>query len=251
MPSLTEIVRSIRERGVAATLGRSGRWLLWKVYTTAFRTRWLYRGKRFDASMGTDTSAWKLGLRRNQQAIRQRISSPSRDDITGFFAIEPVLTKKVLSALPINYSSFTFVDIGSGTGRGVLIASLFPFRRIIGVELSSELNQKAEENLSRCVKSKQKCRDVTVLLADARDYEFPQDPLVIFLFNPFGERIMSRVVANLTRSFREHLREVLIVYWRPTQHSLLMQAGFLEQIQTHEWRFIDCHVYRSIVPKSA
>jgi SAM-dependent methyltransferase len=246
MPTVTGFLRSVREKGIAVTLHDSGRWLYWKGRTSAFRYRWLYRGKLFDASMGTDTSAWKLGLRRNMQGIRQRISSPSRDDITGFFAIEPVLGKKILSDLPIGYSEFTFVDVGSGTGRAMLIASLFPFRRIIGVELSSELNEIAQKNLSRCNKDKQKCKDVAALLADACAYEFPPEPLVIFMYNPFGEKTMSHVIGNLIGSFRECPRPILIVYWRPRLHSLLMDTGFLEHIQTYETFFMNCHVYRSI-----
>ena len=42
---------------------------------------------------------------------------------------------------------FTFVDIGSGKGRTLLMASQFPFRKIVGVELIAELHQRDQENL--------------------------------------------------------------------------------------------------------
>ena len=43
--------------------------------------------------------------------------------------------------------TFTFVDLGSGKGRTLLMASDYPFRRIIGVELLPSLHQIAQENL--------------------------------------------------------------------------------------------------------
>src|SRR3954447_24824698 len=48
---------------------------------------------------------------------------------------EPVLFGEMLAALSVNLQDFTFIDIGSGKGRTLLMASTFPFRRIIGVEL--------------------------------------------------------------------------------------------------------------------
>ena len=42
---------------------------------------------------------------------------------------------------------FTFLDLGSGKGRTLLMASDYPFRRIVGVELLHSLHQIAQENL--------------------------------------------------------------------------------------------------------
>jgi hypothetical protein len=40
----------------------------------------------------------------------------------------PTTLEKVLSEIEIEHELFTFVDFGSGKGRGILTASLFPFR---------------------------------------------------------------------------------------------------------------------------
>src|SRR5215211_9528844 len=40
-----------------------------------------------------------------------------------------------------------FVDYGSGLGRAVLVAAGFPFRRVMGVELSTEMTDRARANV--------------------------------------------------------------------------------------------------------
>ena len=42
---------------------------------------------------------------------------------------EPAVFREMLSSLPINYREFTFIDIGSGKGRTLLMASDYPFRQ--------------------------------------------------------------------------------------------------------------------------
>ncbi len=97
---------------------------------------------------------------------------------------------------PVDFRDFTFIDLGSGKGRTLLMASDYPFRRIIGVELLPSLHKIAQENL-RLYKSKtQKCFALESICGDATDFPLPADPLVIFLFNPFPESGMRRVVAN-------------------------------------------------------
>ena len=48
---------------------------------------------------------------------------------------------EILQSLPVPVKDFTFIDLGSGKGRTLLLASDYPFRRIIGVELLSELTR--------------------------------------------------------------------------------------------------------------
>ena len=62
----------------------------------------------------------------------------TRDSIQ-YEGIAPKTLRKALAALgPLD--GYTFVDLGSGMGRAVLVASEFPFRRIVGVEIAPELH---------------------------------------------------------------------------------------------------------------
>ena len=101
------------------------------------------------------------------------------------------------------------------------MASDYPFRRIIGVELLPSLHQIAQENLRQYKSESQKCFALESICADATDFPLPEDPLVIFLFNPFPESGMRQVVANLEQSLRAHPRPVYVLYHNPLlEHTL-------------------------------
>ncbi len=119
------------------------------------------------------------------------------------------------------FRDFTFIDLGSGKGRTLLMASDYPFVRILGVELLPSLHQIAQENLRRYKSESQKCFTLESICADATAFQLPADPLVIFLFNPFPESGMRQVIANLDQSLREHPRPVYVLYHNPLlEHTL-------------------------------
>jgi len=91
------------------------------------------------------------------------------------------------------HSETSFVDVGSGKGRVLIIAAMYPFKRIIGVEYSPELVRTCNDNLRKLGISN-KCE---VVSADAADYQFPDGNLLVFLYNPFDATILKRVIRNL------------------------------------------------------
>ena len=130
----------------------------------------------------------------------------------------------------LNFHDFTFVDLGSGKGRTLLMASDYPFRRIIGVELLPSLHQIAQENVRQYKSESQKCFALESICADATAFPLPTDPLVIFLFNPFPESGMRQVVANLEQSLREHPRPVFVLYHNPLLEHTLTESWRLRKI---------------------
>ena len=128
-----------------------------------------------------------------------------RDRLLGMFhseyqPTEPAAFHEMIDALRqtgVELHEFTFIDLGSGKGRTLLMASEYPFRRIVGVELLPSLHEIAKENLGKYKSETQKCFALEAVCGDATEFPFPDEPLVIFLFNPFGESGMRRVVAAL------------------------------------------------------
>ena len=136
----------------------------------------------------------------------------------------------------LDFRDFTFIDLGSGKGRTLLMASDYPFRRIIGVELLPSLHQVAQQNLRQYKSESQKCFALASICGDATDFPLPEDPLVIFLFNPFPESGMRRVVANLEQSLRVHPRPVYVLYHNPLLEHTLSERGPLRKIAgTHQY----------------
>jgi SAM-dependent methyltransferase len=135
----------------------------------------------------------------------------------------------MMAILPFELDQFTFVDLGSGKGRTLLLASQYPFRKIVGVELIEELHRVAEKNIREYQDAEQRCRQIESVLGDARAYEFPLEPTVLYLFNPFPERALVEVLDRLGKSLAEFPRAIWIVYHNPLLESVLGSFNFLER----------------------
>jgi SAM-dependent methyltransferase len=150
--------------------------------------------------------------------------------------MEQELFCEMLNGLGIDYSGFTFIDIGSGKGRALLMASAYPFRRILGIELLPELNEIAKDNIRRFANREQRCENVETICGDATAFEFPAEPLVVYLFHPLPEAGFLRVIDNIQWSWREHRRTVWVVYANPIFEGLLAnREGFHRAGGTHQY----------------
>ena len=136
----------------------------------------------------------------------------------------------MLDTLPINYREFVFIDLGSGKGRALLMASDYPFRRVLGVELLPELHDIAQENITNYHSPDQKCRAIESHCCDAREFEFPPEAMVLYIFNPFPESGLAKVIGNLERSIERNPRPVYVVYHNPILEHVLSASGLLRRI---------------------
>jgi SAM-dependent methyltransferase len=136
----------------------------------------------------------------------------------------------------LDFHDFVFVDLGSGKGRTLLMASDYPFRRIVGVELLPALHQAAQENPRKYKSEAQKCFALESVCADATEFSFPAEPTVLYLFNPFPEAGLRRVIANLERSLDEHPRPVYVLYHNPLLEQVLSGSAAISKIGgTHQY----------------
>jgi hypothetical protein len=166
-----------------------------------------------------------------------------------YFATEPWLFEQIIQTLALNISAvrqgdvvqtalrdFTFIDLGSGKGRVLLMASDYPFKRIIGVEFMPGLNRAAQKNIAGYSNDRQQCRQLETLCMDARDFDFPAGPLVVYMFNPFFAAAFAQVLKNLRYSVEQSPRPVYIAYRFTEFESLLAGAEWLEKIAaTEQW----------------
>jgi SAM-dependent methyltransferase len=135
-----------------------------------------------------------------------------------------------------DFHDFVFIDLGSGKGRTLLMASDYPFRRIVGVELLPALHSAAQENLKKYKSQRQECFALEAVCGDATEFSFPAEPTVLYLFNPFPESGLRRVIANLERGLNEHPRVVYVLYHNPLMEHVLSESGRLNKIGgTHQY----------------
>ncbi|WP_019558808.1 class I SAM-dependent methyltransferase [Thioalkalivibrio sp. ALE12] len=154
----------------------------------------------------------------------------------GYEGAPPRLFHRIVRSLQIAPSRYAFIDLGSGKGKALLLASHHPFRRVIGVEYNARLNDIATENARLYQHPERKVANIETVCGDAGAYDLPAGDLLIYLFNPFKAAIMERVLANLENAIRTEPREVLVVYQNPTQRKLLDAAPFLEPVTYREYR---------------
>jgi SAM-dependent methyltransferase len=143
---------------------------------------------------------------------------------------EPVLFREMLGNLNLDFHEFTFIDIGSGKGRALLMAADFPFRRVLGIELLPDLHRIAEENINSYHSDTQQCSKIESICADAREYELPAEALLLYLFNPLPETGLLQLLENLERSIKENPRPIILLYHNPLLEHVLAQNPVLEKL---------------------
>jgi len=135
----------------------------------------------FDREVGTNTSG-KIMLR------RLRIPSPNKLAGIDYEPVDPVTFKQAIRYAP---HGATFVDLGCGKGRALILAHQAGFRKLIGVEFSPALAAVARDNLAGLN------IPAEIVECDAANYIFPDENCVIFMYNPFGRQVLEKIVPRL------------------------------------------------------
>jgi hypothetical protein len=178
----------------------------------------------FDAEFGTDTSGLLPAEELRDGRRRNSIYN------TGYYATAPSMFQQAFAQLDIEFEKFTFVDLGAGKGRILLLASNLPFQRVLGVEFVPELHAAATQNISLYRPPSRRCQDVQCILSDVRDFVFPSAPLVIFMWHPFVGPVFEQVMVNLEDSLRREPREVYLVYLKPAFEHLVKRNTSLHKL---------------------
>jgi hypothetical protein len=149
---------------------------------------------------------------------------------------EANLFQEMLNSLDIDFSDFTFIDLGSGKGRTLLLASEYPFGRILGVELLPALHAIAEHNILNYKSDSQFCRKIESICADACEFVFPLEPIVLYLFNPLPISGLRKALDHLEQSLRVKPRPIHILYHNPEHEQMLAERAFLRKTGgTHQY----------------
>ncbi len=113
-------------------------------------------------------------------------------------------------------------------GRGLLLAAETPFREVIGVELNPQLARIAEKNVAAWRAAGRARCPIRVLVQDATEFEFPGNPCVVFLFNPFGATVLRRLIRRIESVFQDRPGEIDLLYVNHEQEKVLAgNSGFV------------------------
>ncbi len=222
------LAASCRDVGLRATLDQLPFVLLSPLALRRLKRRKLEELSRdgFDAAHGTDTAGVLLG--------RELGPSVTRDGhlVIPYETTSEAAVRLALDSLRLDLSEYAFIDLGCGKGKPLLIAGSYPFRRLVGVDISPACIRTARRNVERCGLDRPEPARVELLVAEAAEYVFPPEPVVLYLYNPFPGAVLERVVANLERSLRALPRPAAVVYVNPTALDPLARSELFERVQT-------------------
>ena len=179
------------------------------------RLGWIQRAgvRLFERAVGIDTT----GIIEQEEIY---VEEPEREGYQGSGWID---LRRMLRPGEVKPDD-VFLDLGSGKGKVVLLAARYPFARVIGVEISEQLNEIARRNLE-AARGRRRCEHVELVTADVLKYEIPADVNVVYLYNPFRGSLFDAVVAKLIDSVDRHPRKVRVIYLNPKEHNRLMATG--------------------------
>jgi SAM-dependent methyltransferase len=204
---IIKIRQSLRDEGVKGTLRR------------VFRL--LHNEKRadaFDVKYGTDTAGtiplWRLDVK-SKNARYGRSYQPMAAEAFRW----------CIRRIEVDHSSCAFVDLGCGKGRTLIIAAELGFAQVIGIEFARELADVAKHNLQKL-----NIGNATIIHGDAAEYQFPDNNLILYMYNPFSAAVMSKVIDRLGEFCAKHPhRQVFVIYHRPLCANVIDRAPFLQR----------------------
>jgi SAM-dependent methyltransferase len=200
---------------------RGGRWISARLSLAALADRlssWR-EDRAFDRNFGCDTKPVRRSSRGALASDHAAFASPH-------VAMRPRDFQVVINMLDLRPEGMTFVDLGSGKGRVLLLAAEQPFARIVGVEFVGALHRVAENNLARRAARLGADPRFELRHEDASLYRLPEEPLLLFLFHPFGLPVMDEVARSAMDSWRAVPRPVRILYFHPVHHDSWIAAGW-------------------------
>lgn len=190
---LFETVKSAGVAGTAAFVLRHARYSIC-----------IFLGKRWDRAHGVDTGG---------QIEVENLEVVGPNASMGYPAVStsPSTFTYLSRFFPQNRSEYEFVDLGCAKGRTLLLAGRMGFRHMTGVEFAGSLCTIARENIARYSGAGDVRGRISVVHADATQYELPQENLVLYFGNPFGLELWPTMLANIAESLRKKPRRIRIV----------------------------------------
>jgi SAM-dependent methyltransferase len=153
----------------------------------------------------------------------------------GYYATAPSLFHAALARwhqtlYSLAIADYTFIDLGCGKGRVLLMASVYPFKAVMGVELNQKLATIAQKNLAKWMRRPRACRNATVFEGDVLEMPIPDGPVVLFLFNSFEAEMVRGLLVRLAESSRTRSAPIDLIYVHPEHDNLARKTPGIERL---------------------
>jgi SAM-dependent methyltransferase len=137
----------------------------------------------------------------------------------------------------------TFVDVGSGKGKVLLLAAQHDFKRVVGLEFSRALCEQALKNIEIFRGKVPTLAPIDVVETDVAQHALRGDENVFFLYNSFDAAVLGQFVENIRRSVATHPRQVWLIYSVPLHAGVLEASRLLTRCEALTLFGNEFHVY--------
>jgi SAM-dependent methyltransferase len=190
---------------------------------------YIYKKRGIDFKAEFDLS--KLGLRPENSNIYESMEGIRR-------------LKLLFKSLNISKKD-SIIDLGCGKGEAIVQLAKYPFNEVAGVELSEKLYLICQNNLRIFKKT-----DIKLYHDDAGNFGDIDRFNFIYMFNPFPEIVMQKVVLNIEHSLQRKPRLITVIYSHPTCHDVLDSSDIIKKTNEFEIKYkerkLKVFVYKSI-----
>jgi SAM-dependent methyltransferase len=172
-------------------------------------------GRAFDREYGVTTHAVAFLTDLDPEAVGDAGAHATHYEavpVADFHALLSLVPKDVMR-------NATFVDVGAGMGRALILAAEYPFKQVVGIEVSPALYEVAKENLATARERRLRCNDIRLQRDDARIAQYPPGDLVVFLFNPFDADALRTTLASIAG--RRDPGATWLLYHTPVERAVL------------------------------
>lgn len=155
-----------------------------------------------------------------------RLEIPSANARHGskYSTTHPSIFFEALAMVPMELDKVTFVDLGCGKGRALILAAQRNFTKIVGVEFSPELAAIARRNVADLgIRA-------DIIEMDVAEFRFPEGNLLVYMYNPFDKTVMHSVITNLAEWRAGNSGKGFLIYINPVCYQAIEAAGGLERV---------------------
>ena len=191
----------------------------------------------FDMRYGTDTCL-------PDNLTRLHIPSKNKNRAVPYAPTKAKHFRSIIETLSFPTDS-VFVDIGSGKGKILLLASHYNFKKVRGIEFSPALCRIAKTNVSAYQHRARINTPIEIVESDAADYQIGADENVFFLFNPFDGDVLRQFLTNVGRSLEHNPRKIWLIYNNPIYRNVIEQHSRFAEVKTIVYANTESVVYLS------
>ena len=159
----------------------------------------------FDQAHGVDTS----GLVPASDLVT---GHPNDTHVTAYYGVAPSILRALIGLWrdtppPEPIHRYSFVDVGAGKGRAMMVASQLPFEQVVGIELNPAMAEAARRNFTlwsgahAADPTAPELAPMKLYEQDALTVELPLRPTLLFLFHPFEAPVLRALLRQIETRF--------------------------------------------------